>query len=136
VTLDLNELIRRADSAPPRFSARLHEWIDHGALAKISGRLLEQSFESKRAKGAGRYTATLTSEQVSLDARLQLAMPDRYRIDFETDRAPKPQNIICDGEHLWTVYADRVAVKTARPVPDGISTDDTQPSDQSDLVLG
>jgi outer membrane lipoprotein-sorting protein len=121
VTLDPNELIRRADSAPPRFSARLHEWIDPGALTKISGRLLEHSFESKLAKGAGRYAATLTSEQTSLDARVRLAMPDRYRIDFEADRTPKPQNIICDGEHLWTVYADRVAVKTARPTPEGIS---------------
>jgi outer membrane lipoprotein-sorting protein len=121
VTLDPLQLIRRTDSDPPRFSALLHEWIDPGALAKIAGHLLERSSESRLATGAGRYTATLGAEPTGVSARLALAMPERYRIDFETDRAPKPQNIICDGEHLWTVYAGRVAIKDARPVPAGIS---------------
>jgi hypothetical protein len=56
-------------------------------------------------------------EQTSLAGRLLLATPGRYRIDFETDRAPKSQSIVCDGQRLWTVYADRVSVKDARPVP-------------------
>jgi outer membrane lipoprotein-sorting protein len=125
MALNVSELIRRAESAPPRFSGLLREWTDPGALAAISGRLLEQSAESGLAKAAGRYTASLGLglglEQTSLDARLLLATPGRYRIDFETDRAPKSQSIVCDGQRLWTVYADRVSGKDARPVPPGIS---------------
>jgi len=82
---------------------------------------MEQSAESKLIQRLGRFTAGQSFEQISLDARVQLAMPGRYRIDFEQDRAPKSRSIICNGERLWTVYADRVGVKKAKPLPPGLS---------------
>jgi outer membrane lipoprotein-sorting protein len=68
-----------------------------------------------------RFATSQSFEQISFEARIQLAAPERYRIDYETDRAPKAQTIVCDGARVWTVYADRVAVRAAKPLPDGLS---------------
>jgi hypothetical protein len=56
MTLDLAELISRADSAPRRFSAMLHEWTDQDAQVKLSSRLMEQSAEMKPVRGLGRFS--------------------------------------------------------------------------------
>ena len=121
MTLDITELVSRGDSEPPRFSALLHEWTDQDAQAKVAGHLMEQSGETSLVRGLGRFTASQAFEQITLDARVQLALPGRYRIEYEHDRAPKAQSIVCDAERLWTVYADRVAVKEARPPRLGLS---------------
>ena len=99
----------------------LHEWTDQDALAKVAGYLMEQSGETSFVRGLGRFTASQNFGQITLDARVQLAPPARYRIEFAHDRAPKAQSIVCDAERLWTVYADRVAVKDAKCLPLGLS---------------
>jgi hypothetical protein len=121
MTLDITELISRGDSEPPRFSALLHEWTDQDAQAKITSHLMEQSGEASLVRGLGRFTASQTFEQITLDARVQLALPARYRIEYEQDRVPKAQSIVCDAKRLWTVYADRAAVKEAKRLPLGLS---------------
>lgn len=114
-------LLNRTELGPPRFSALLHEWADQDAQFKISGRLLAESSESRLIQRMARFTARQSMEQISLDARISVAMPGRYRIDFEADRAPKAQRTVCDGERFWKVYADRVAVRKSRAFPEGLS---------------
>ena len=118
MTLDPMELISRSAAAPLRFSAVVREWADP---AKIAGRVMEQAAKSKPAVLLTRFVTSQSFEQINLEARIQLATPGRYRIDYETDRAPRAQTIVCNGERLWTGYADRVAVRAAKPLPDGLS---------------
>ncbi|HET7018133.1 MAG TPA: hypothetical protein VFI65_29720 [Streptosporangiaceae bacterium] len=139
VSDEVLNLLYRTELQPPRFSARLHEWADQGAQAKIAGRLIAQSSESRLVQRLGRFTAGHTLEQTSLYARISVAAPAsantsgavsgrqsgdravRYRIDFERDRAPKVQSTICDGERRWLIHTDRVVIKGAKPLPAGLS---------------
>lgn len=50
-----------------------------------------------------------------------MAMPGCYRIDAVTDPGTKPASTACDGNRLWLVYPDRIAVRPAAPLPAGIS---------------
>src|SRR5262249_20246641 len=53
-----------------------------------------------------------------LTARLTLAMPDRYRIDFEREHRPRhPLTMACDGKSLRKVYHNRVVASPPLPLP-------------------
>jgi len=49
-------------------------------------------------------------------------MPGCYRIEMLTDAAARAACIASDGERMWRVYPDRVAVGPAGPLPPGIGS--------------
>jgi hypothetical protein len=49
-------------------------------------------------------------------------MPGRYRIEMITDPGFRPASIASDGEHLWRIHPDRVAVRPAGRLPGGIGS--------------
>jgi hypothetical protein len=51
-------------------------------------------------------------------ASIAVGGPDRYRIDYRPDPGPRrPGVVAADGEQRWRVYADRVAIGPAVPLP-------------------
>ena len=75
----------------------------------------------QRTRWLWQSPADVPPENVNLTARLQVAMPGCYRIDTVTDPGTKAATTACDGNRLWLVYPDRIAVRPAAPLPDGVS---------------
>jgi hypothetical protein len=121
VSGELISLLYRGGLAIQDVAAEVHEWADAGAA-------MEQARSAADAAGffaAGiprpGYLAGALSERVSDThrvARIRIAAPDRYRIDYLSG-GPKhrPRAIVCDGQRRWKVYQDRVAVGPAVPLP-------------------
>jgi hypothetical protein len=115
-------LIARTGLPPAVLTAQVHHWLD-GNLARRSLPAL--------AAGANMHEVPTTSGFLGADensafglhdwhrtAGLTVAMPDRYRIDFEREDRPRhPLTIACDGESLRKVYHNRIVESPPLPLP-------------------
>lgn len=114
-------LIAHTGMAPLNLTAQVHHWFD-SALARRSVPTLAFGHTHEEPGASG----FLGTEEDSLfdahdshrTARLTLAMPDRYRIEFERENRPRrPLTMACDGERLRKVYHNRVVVSPPLPLP-------------------
>jgi hypothetical protein len=120
---DLANLLHRTGRPPPAFSAELHRWQDdeaytdvlqgyRGALPPwLDGILGPDALWDALAE----HGPEDSSEHQT--ARLRVAMPGRYRIDYRTGNwHVRYAALACDGTHTRKIFADRVAVGPARPL--------------------
>ena len=115
---DQVRLLCRSALGPLRLSAELREWADVPTAVRLGQAALAATDLGRRT----RWLWQLDEDPPPIDrtARLQVALPGCYRIDAIADPAPEPACLACDGEHLWLVYPDRVAIRPGAPPPDGI----------------
>jgi outer membrane lipoprotein-sorting protein len=111
----------RSALGPPQFAADLSEQADVKAVTRLTQASLAATELGRRTSWLWQSPADPPPEDINLTARLQVAMPDRYRIDAVTDPGTKPVTTACDGDRLWLVYPDRIAVRPAAPPPAGIA---------------
>jgi outer membrane lipoprotein-sorting protein len=115
------QLITHTGMAPLNLTAQVHHWLD-GALARRSMPALAVG-NMHEVPGASGFVGAEDDSFFHLHdshrtARLTLAMPDRYRIDFEReDRRRHPLTMACDGELLRKVYHNRVVASPPLPLP-------------------
>ncbi|HYK33044.1 MAG TPA: hypothetical protein VEV63_13835 [Streptosporangiaceae bacterium] len=114
-------LIAHTGMAPLTLTAQVHHWLD-GMLAARSVPWLAPGDMHERPGATGFLGAQEDSlfrlRDSHQTARLALAMPDRYRIDFEGEHRPRhPLTMACDGELLRKVYHNRVVSSPPLPMP-------------------
>ena len=114
-------LITHFGMAPLTLTAEVHHWLD-GIMAARSVPWLAAGDMHERPGATGFLGAQEDSlfrlRDSHQTARLRLAMPDRYRIDFERERRPRqPLTMACDGELLRKVYHNRVVASPPLPLP-------------------
>jgi hypothetical protein len=100
------------------FTATMHEWTDIGALAS-------QTPASARRAGLGGlgYFMDAVSESAGAARQictLRIAGPRLYQIDRSHQPRRGPVTIACDGEHLRKVYADKITIGPAEPLPSDV----------------
>jgi hypothetical protein len=123
VSDNLVNLLHRTGLPAQAFTAELHQWTDGEAIVlamQAANRALPQPLggilgpdalwdaleEQGRQDGSQHMTA-----------RLRVAMPGRYRIDYLTgDWRKRHKAVACDGEHTRRLFDDRVAVGPAMPL--------------------
>jgi outer membrane lipoprotein-sorting protein len=118
---DQVNLLYRSVLGPQKFSADLNEHADVKTMMRLARAAVAATELGRRTSWLWSSPADRPPENINLTARLQVAMPDRYRIDAVTDPGTKPVTTACDGDRLWLVYPDRIAVRPASPLPAGIS---------------
>jgi outer membrane lipoprotein-sorting protein len=118
---DQVNVLYRSVLGPPTFAADLNEQADVKAATQLTQAALAATELGRRTSWLWQSPADPPPENINLTVRLQVAMPDRYRIDAVTDPGTKPVTTACDGDRLWLVYPDRIAVRPAAPPPAGIS---------------
>jgi outer membrane lipoprotein-sorting protein len=118
---DQVNVLYRSVLEPPTFAADLNEQADVKTMTRLAQAALTATEPGRRTSWLWQSPADPPPEDINLSARLQVAMPDRYRIDAVTDPGTKPVTTACDGDRLWLVYPDRIAVRPAAPPPAGIS---------------
>ena len=97
------------------FAATLHEWYDlDGMLARVPQRARRIGFG-----GLGLLVSALRERSVPLHAvsALRVGGPGQYQINHGHESRHGPRAVACDGERRWQVYADKVTVGPARPLP-------------------
>ena len=107
-------LLYRSTLGPQKFSAELHEQADVETMMRLSQAAVAATELGRRTRWLWPSAAGTPPENVDRTARLHLAMPGCYRIDAVTDPGTKPATTACDGNHLWLVYPDRIAVRPGR----------------------
>jgi len=127
-------LLYRTGADEPRLTATLHNWVDLGAL-------LEAVPESARKTGFGGVGFLVDAirdadddSSIHLVSSLRIGGWDRYRIDATYTppgdtplprgwhpHRPSPLTEACDGQRRWQVFADRVTVGDAAPLPEEIA---------------
>jgi outer membrane lipoprotein-sorting protein len=117
---DQVNVLYRSVLEPPTFAADLNEQADVKTMTRLAQAALTATEPGRRTSWLWQSPADPPPEDINLTARLQVAMPDRYRIDAVTDPGTKPVTTACDGDRLWLVYPDRIAVRPAAPPPAGI----------------
>ena len=90
-------------------------------MTRLTQAALAATDLGRRTRWLWQSAADAPPGNVNLTARLQVAMPGCYRIDMVTDPGTKPATTACDGDRLWLVYPDRIAVRPAAPPPAGLS---------------
>jgi len=118
---DQVNVLYRSVLEPPTFAADLNEQADVKTMTRLAQAALAATEPGRRTSWLWQAPADPPPEDINLTARLQVAMPDRYRIDAVSDPGTKPVTTACDGDRLWLVYPDRIAVRPAAPPPAGIS---------------
>jgi hypothetical protein len=118
---DQVNLLYRSVLGPPKFAAELNEQADVKTMTRLTQAAMAATELGQRTRWLWQSPADAPPENVNLTARLQVAMPGCYRIDVVTDPGTKPVTTACDGDRLWLVYPDRIAVRPAAPPPEGIS---------------
>jgi hypothetical protein len=126
---DLANLLYRTGRPPPAFTAELHRWQDDEAYTDIlqgyrgalppwlDGILGPDALWDALAD----YGPEDSSEHQT--ARLRVAPPGRYRIDYRTgDWRVRYAAIACDGTQTRKIFADRVAVGPATPLARDIAS--------------
>ena len=119
---DLVNLLHRTGLPAQRFAAGVRKWTD-GAVT--FGRLAEQraAMPFPGILGPDAFWAAIADRQhrssrvVFQTARLQVALPGSYRIDF-LDGGWKERALVCDGVRHWTVYHNRVVSEPAARLRD------------------
>jgi hypothetical protein len=103
---------------PAGFSARMHEWMDFGALASQTPAWARQA-----GFGGLGYLMDVVSDgpgAVQQSSTLRIAGPRHYQVDRSHQPRNGPVTFACDGEQLWKVYADKITIGHAEPLPDDI----------------
>jgi hypothetical protein len=126
---ELANLLHRTGQPPPAFSAELHRWQDDEAYTEIlqgyrgalppwlDGILGPDALWD----GLAEHGPEDSSEHQT--ARLRVALPGRYRIDYGTGNwHARYAAIACDGERARKIFANRVAVGPAMPLTDDIAS--------------
>jgi hypothetical protein len=115
-------LLYRSDLGPQRFAAQLSEQTDAATMMRLAGEAFAATKFGSRTQWLWRLSGDQPFQDVDRIARLAVAMPGRYLIEAINDPGRKPARIACNGQRLWRAYPDRVAVRTAEPVPREIAT--------------
>jgi hypothetical protein len=100
---------------PTGFNATMHEWTDIGALASQT-----PAWARRAGFGGFGYLMDVVSEgpgAVQQTSTLRIAGPRLYQIDRSHQPRHGPVTIACDGEQLKKVYADKVTIGRAEPLP-------------------
>jgi len=132
---DLVNLLHRTGLPPQAFTADLHQWTDEGAAIDAIAAMrhaMPQPLEGifgpdalwdaldKRWQENGSQHKT---------ARLRVAMPGKYRIDYLTgDWNRRNKTVACDGEHTRKLFDDHVAVGPARRLRKPVIADLVDPA--------
>lgn len=116
----LINLLYRTGREFPGVTAEMHQWLDPAASLQRGRQAAE--YAGGRATGGlpGPLTEAISERVPAVHqvARIQVAAPGRYRIDYISGkRQRQPKTIACDGHRRWRVYEDRVAVGPATPLP-------------------
>ena len=102
------------ESGTGDFAATLHEWLDASAMmSQVPAGAQRAGFG-----GLGLLVGAIAGQGVvghSVSA-LRVGGPRQYRIDHADD-PEGPKTVICDGEHRWQVYGDKVTVGPAVSEP-------------------
>jgi hypothetical protein len=126
---DLASLLHRTGRPPPAFTAELHRWQDddvytdilqsyRGALPPWLDGILgpDALWDAVAEHGPGDHSEHQT-------ARLRVALPGRYRIDYRTGNWHVRYAVLaCDGTRIRKIFADRVAVGPAMPLTTDIGS--------------
>lgn len=107
------------ESGTGEFSATLHEWLDASALVSQVPAGAQRAGFGGLGLLVGAIAAQAGAGQ-SVSA-LRVGGPAQYQIDYPDEPKDGPTTIICDGEHRWQVYGDKVTVGPAAPPPGDIA---------------
>lgn len=114
-------LIADTGMAPLTMTAQVHHWLDGGlARRSVAGLAAWDGHDGPGTSGllGAQEDSLFRMHDSHRTARLTLAMPDRYRIDFEReDRPGHPLTMACDGQRLRKVYRNRVVASPPLPLP-------------------
>jgi hypothetical protein len=102
-------------SGTGEFAATLHEWLDVSALMSQ----LQAGSQRPGSGGLGVLLGAISGPGAvahSVSA-LRVGGPRRYQIDHADEPEDGPKTVICDGEHRWQVYGDKVTVGPAVSEP-------------------
>jgi len=119
---DLVNLLHRTGLPAQRFAAGVRKWTDGEA---VFGRFAEQrsAMPFPGLLGPDALWDAIadmrhrSSRVVFQTARLRVALPGSYRIDF-LDGGWNERALVCDGVRLWTVYHNRVVSEPAARLRD------------------
>lgn len=114
-------LLYRSDLGPQRFCAELSEQADTATMMRLARESFATTEFGGRTRWLWRSSDDRALDNVDRVARLAVAMPGCYLIEAVTDPGDRPVRIVCDGQRLWRAYPDRVAVRAAEPLPQGIA---------------
>lgn len=115
-------LLHRDGRPSQNFSAEVRQWTDREIVlerARSLGSAMRQPLAGLLGPEA---LWDALGEQVTgisyLTARLRVAMPGRYRIDYLPGHGTPKLAIACDGERLQTQYRNRVVTGRMEPLDD------------------
>ncbi len=115
-------LLYRTALGPQRFAAELRERADQKTIRQQGEEALAATRLGRRTRWLWENPPASIPDQTDWRARVTVAMPGCYRIDMLTDPGARAACIASDGERMWRVYPDRVAVGPAGPLPPGIGS--------------
>jgi hypothetical protein len=107
------------ESGTGEFAAMLHKWLDASALVS------QVPAGAQRAGFGG--LGLLVGAIAGLPAvghsvaALRVGGPRQYQIDHADEPGQGPKTIVCDGEHRWQVYGDKVTVGPAVSAPSDVA---------------
>jgi hypothetical protein len=124
LSADLVNLLHRTELSPQRFAAGVRKWTDGELVVRaiaahraILPRPLSGILGPDALWDAITDRASQSCRTMFQTARLRLAMPGRYRIDYLAGDW-KERASACDGTRCWTAYPNRVVREPARPLGD------------------
>jgi outer membrane lipoprotein-sorting protein len=118
---DQVNLLYRSTLGSQKFSAELNEQADVETMTRLAQAAVSATELGRRTRGLWQSPEDTPPEIINRTAQIHVAIPGCYRIDTLTDPETKPVTTACDGNRLWLVYPDRIAVRPAAPPPAGIS---------------
>jgi hypothetical protein len=119
VSDDLVNLLHRTGLPPQRFAAGVRKWSDSELMLRCGA-----AYRAAQPRGLAVilgpeavWDALADAPQVTSfqTARLRVALPGRYRIDYLTGDWHTSVSA-CDGTRQWTVYPNRVVTEAAKPL--------------------
>ena len=114
-----DEVVRalyRGGAAVPRFTAILHQWVNHARFAAA----VPETARATGAGGLGYLTDSLAREgdvTVHTVSRARVSGWFRYQLARVAQDPAGPSLIACNGDRYWEVREDRVSIASPRPVP-------------------
>jgi hypothetical protein len=123
VSAALLNLIAGTSRPPLTLTAELHHWMDRTAVQRAQvgtvyagPELQEYLLAGFDGAGEGAGWSQLLLRTGHWAARIQVARPDRYRIDYRIDDRPRwPLVVACDGDRLRKQYHNRIVSSPPRP---------------------
>jgi hypothetical protein len=110
-------------SGTGEFAATMHQWFDVSAMMSQ----LPAASQQAGFGGLGVLSGAIGGQPPVVGhsvSALRVGGPRQYRIDDADEPEYGPKTIICDGEHRWQVYGDKVTIGPA----------DSAPGDMADLA--